>query len=995
MTSTYTHGNYGDWLWRRTQHTLSGSLSGKVRETVNAYENGTGNLLYREYWLEGDTSPRVNYTYDGYGNVDTVTDARGNITTTEYETILHTHPSRIISPATNGVSHITRITSYDYRWGQPTTQIDENGNITTFAYDGLGRPVQTDYPDGGQEVKVYDDSLVPRTVITRVKESDSQNIETYQYFDGFGRPVQAVSFGEAGQPIVARQYYDVMGRNYLNRGPFFSAGAGYPQQPSGDHPYEQTTDYDYRSRPLRVESPLDPAVHSGGASVAATTFSYDGYESTITDADGSQKRERRDYLGRIVRVFEYLDAQTYETAYGYNAAGDLAVVLNKVGIQTDFGYDTMGRKTAMFDPDLGDWSYTYDENGNLKTQTDAKDQVITFDYDALNRMTSKTYSSGDPTVTYTYDNTAAGANGIGRLHEVSNAASTTTYDAYDEMGRELSVTKSIAGAPQAAYTTSYTYDPAGKPLTMNYPDGYQIHHTYFAGSGLLNTVTGPEPDFDLYAELDSYRPEGKIGSIYFGNGTATSYGYDDQSSRLTSIATIDPGLSTLLNKSYTYSAAGDVKTILDKDGITYTYTYDGLHRLVSETNNGPAESFAQVVVENTYNDVFRPLHAPSSVRFNDIDYIYPYDANGNMTRMQNFNDPDNVREQDIAYNADNMPKQIEWSTVSSGSPLFYNVNFDYDGNSRRVKKTKSWGYETYYVGDHFEIDSGAEIKYIFAGNQRVAKVTAAGTHFFHKDHLGSSNVVTDYASGAAVESSEYMPFGQTRDHSGTTISSYKFTDQEYDTATGLYNYDARLYDPVVGRFISPDSIVQNFFDPQMLNRYSYVRNNPLAYTDPTGHFFQIFLQQAISTSANQMMANQMAVSAGSHHYNQQSANEAIAGGLTKVLKSFDPRVQVMTWMNTLVAIGELTDDEIEGEPKTKTQEKKDAKRKKKQEQSKPNDPKATKDKATKEKKKLYQKQKDDEHYQGKVKEQIDKKRFPAQDAKKRDQTIEIIINKKY
>jgi RHS repeat-associated protein len=63
-----------------------------------------------------------------------------------------------------------------------------------------------------------------------------------------------------------------------------------------------------------------------------------------------------------------------------------------------------------------------------------------------------------------------------------------------------------------------------------------------------------------------------------------------------------------------------------------------------------------------------------------------------------------------------------------------------------------------------------------------------------------------------------------------------YTDQEWDAEAGLYNYDARLYDPVIGRFISADSIVPRPFDPQSLNRYSYCRNNPLIYTDPTGHY---------------------------------------------------------------------------------------------------------------------------------------------------------------
>ena len=80
-----------------------------------------------------------------------------------------------------------------------------------------------------------------------------------------------------------------------------------------------------------------------------------------------------------------------------------------------------------------------------------------------------------------------------------------------------------------------------------------------------------------------------------------------------------------------------------------------------------------------------------------------------------------------------------------------------------------------------------------------------------------------------------MPFGSMRSTTGSSGSSYKFTDQELDSETGLYNYDARLYDPEIGRFISADPIVPDPFNPQSLNRYSYVLNNPLIYTDPSGY----------------------------------------------------------------------------------------------------------------------------------------------------------------
>src|SRR4030066_2211919 len=91
------------------------------------------------------------------------------------------------------------------------------------------------------------------------------------------------------------------------------------------------------------------------------------------------------------------------------------------------------------------------------------------------------------------------------------------------------------------------------------------------------------------------------------------------------------------------------------------------------------------------------------------------------------------------------------------------------------------------------------------------------------------------SSGNQVESTNYLPFGGMRAHSGTTTSNYKFTDQELDAENGLYNYNARMYDPIIGRFISADSIVPQPFNPQSLNRYTYCLNNPLIYVDPSGY----------------------------------------------------------------------------------------------------------------------------------------------------------------
>jgi len=206
-----------------------------------------------------------------------------------------------------------------------------------------------------------------------------------------------------------------------------------------------------------------------------------------------------------------------------------------------------------------------------------------------------------------------------------------------------------------------------------------------------------------------------------------------------------------------------------------------------------------------------------------------------MQTGPDFTNPAQVADRTISHNADNMPLSI----VHSGTVT---TQFVYDGEGTRAKKVVTGGSTTYYIGEHYEVKDGAATKYIFAGNRRIAKVTATDKYFYHKDHLGSSTVMTD-KDASEIEYSDYLPFGHQREHTGTSVTDYRFTDQEYDASSGLYNYDARLYDPVIGRFIA-DPVTQDLYAPQLLNRYSYVGNNPLLYIDPTGNFRSAEWQRA-------------------------------------------------------------------------------------------------------------------------------------------------------
>jgi len=832
ITTTNTWTNYGTWLWRKSQETITGSSTGKTRETYFGYQTTTGNLLSKQFWLNGGTNPQVTMTYDSYGNQINVTDAKGNTTGTDYDTGTQTYPIKTTYPYTNGVSHIKEF-AYDLRFGAPDWEKDENQNLTNYDYDWFGRPKQVDFSDGGQTItEYYDNVSFPQYVITRTKEDTSSTINKYTWFDGLRREIQSIAFGEEGALIVSKKRYDTMGRNYRNDGPFFSAGSvGYPKNPPSAYPYQQTT-FDYRSRPTEIKSP------DSASTFINTNFAYSGFSTTATDPDSKQKTEKKDYLGRIIQVTEYGNDGNYITSYAYNAAGDLLTVTDTNNKVTTITPDTIGRKISMNDPDMGFWSYTYDANGNLLTQTDAKNQSITFAHDALNRVMSKTYnpaSEHNPPVTYTYDQAA---NGIGKLYSVDNGNVTNTITAYDAMGRILNSSKTIAGAP-STYTVQQTYDLAGKPLNLTYPDAYAIKNTYYPGSGLLYTVEGVS-DEKVYAAMTSYQPTGKMGIITYGNAAKTTFAYNNYTTRLQSIVTKSPALTAIQNRAYTYTKAGDISQIIDGiKTITFSYSYDNLHRLTGETHTGShAYLGGPAILSNNHTDTAH-INAVSATTLNGLDYsgnganfTYTYDLNGNLTEGPDFTDLSAVGSREITYNADNMPVH----EINNGATT---TDLIYDGEGKRTKKTVDGTTETFYINDQFEVEDGVPVKYVFAGNVRIAQIVGANggsPSYFHKDHLESSTVTTDEA-GVATEQTEYIPFGLMREHAGEEKSNYKYTDQELDKETNLYNYDARMYDPAMGIFTRPDDVTQNWYDPQTLNRYAYCRNNPLIYTDPTGQSF--------------------------------------------------------------------------------------------------------------------------------------------------------------
>ena len=296
-----------------------------------------------------------------------------------------------------------------------------------------------------------------------------------------------------------------------------------------------------------------------------------------------------------------------------------------------------------------------------------------------------------------------------------------------------------------------------------------------------------------------------------------------------------------LSRSYAYNSFGDIiaqafasarqmrtqkPSALTEETTSYSFNYDGLGRLTGaygRTYSYDAANRLTAFNGQTYNYYDSgPYHAVD--RINDFDR-FDYDANGNMTKRNK----GLASQQTLVWDAENRLSQVQ----DNNGDLVEQYWYDVDG--ARVKKV-SGGTTTYTFFAQYEeeVTDGVTttISHYSFGGLRIAVKRGSALYHLHGDHLGSTSLTM---AGSAVEASRaYYAYGSERAASGDLQTDRTFTGQKRD-ATGLLYYNARYYDPALGTFISPDSLVPNPARVLDYNRFLYARGNPLRYTDPTGH----------------------------------------------------------------------------------------------------------------------------------------------------------------
>ena len=546
------------------------------------------------------------------------------------------------------------------------------------------------------------------------------------------------------------------------------------------------------------------------------------------------------------------------------------------------------------------YRYTWNGFDELIEQTDRLGNRLVMTYDALGRRTTRTdtQSGGraDEVVvaTWRYDNAA---NGLGRPGRVTQRVGLDTEQdsyrrthAYDRYGRESDTTLTVQAQGSAkTYHTRQTYDEYGRPhrffdaarqrkdFTDNVTE-VQYNARGHAHQWTDGVYVSGQPR-RRYRTIESVDARGQVTDERLGGGVvSTRRTHDARTGRITGITSRDALRRPVQRDTYGWDVLGNLTGRSWQRGnktVTESFTYDPRNRLTKAgavlttraplTNTMTTQTLTPQEVSydalgniteksdvGTYTYGAEHPHAVTATRSKDTTTTpYAYDVQGNQLFGAG---------RTLAWTAFNKVKRIE-----RGVP--HRVDFTYGPDRSRITRTdtaRTGGVTsvttTVYLGNVEHViaaDGSSSYKRTLAGgsvlitrdHDKTGKQTGETTRYLLKDHLGSLSRILD-KHGSATQSFSYDAWGQRRHPhdagmpASLTLSSpihsritpRGFTGHEMLDAVGLIHMNGRIYDPTLGRFLQADPVIQFPHYSQGQNPYSYVLNNPLTYTDPSGYF---------------------------------------------------------------------------------------------------------------------------------------------------------------
>ena len=768
-------------------------------DTVNCATTGYPVLCYRPVYTTDVAGRQTDYVYNNAGQVTEKTDPadangvrRKTYITYESSTGL-SRPSvvRVCGLGTTCGTASEIRTEYSY-WGGtllPLTEsrIDAAAGVTlttTYAYDNAGRLLSKDGPLAGTDDAAYVryDVVGRKTWEIGPKGANGLRPAKRFYYRDSDDKVIATDAGAvaasgdlalAAQPVPVHTDTSYDAHRNPSREALSSGGTTYGVT-------ERT--FDNRGQLLcqaqRMNAAAFGAVTDGCTPGAQGSYGPDRITHNAYDAAGQLTQVQRAYLTSL--------QQNYAT-YEHTLNGKQKAVTDANSNRAEMTYDGFDRQARWIFPspttanvaNQGDYEqYGYDVLGNRTSFRKRDGVTLTYQYDGMNRLTLKTVpasTTGAPGYSIYSGYDANGLQTYARFGSASGPGITTGYDGF---GRVTSSTSNMDGTARAM---SHQYDAAGNTLVLSGDAGYLASFTYSAA----NEMTAYQGVFQI-----GYDAAGRRAGVYMG-----------------------PGSSTTSWTSYGYDAVGRLQTqtqgLTDTTGNhSVTLGYNPASQMISEARTNDAYAYTGATNRALAYGV-NGLNQYTAVAGN----TYTYDANGNLTSDGTSTytyDAENrlvSRSGGVALSYD--PNGRLWQ-VSGPSSL---SRFLYDGD-RLVQEYNASGTPTgaYVHGPGVD--------------EPLSWYSAAGRRHLHADHQGSITAIADDA-GNKVAINTYDPWGVP---GAANIGRFGYTGQVWLPELGMWYYKARIYSPMLGRFLQTDPVGYH----ADINIYEYASDDPVNRSDPSG-----------------------------------------------------------------------------------------------------------------------------------------------------------------
>ncbi|MGV3661042.1 MAG: FG-GAP-like repeat-containing protein [Prosthecobacter sp.] len=819
----------------------AGSIS-LTRSSAFGYDPATGLLTQEVIEPSGASlSQQKTYSHDVFGNILTSTvtvdgeDVRSTTTT-------YTPDGRFVARTTNAADHAERKT-YDPLLGNVLTQTGPNGLTTSWEYDSIGRPIKETRPDGTETRSFYQKVTsstagAPPRAVHYVRVQSSGSAPKTVWYDLLDREIRTDAVGFDGRVVSTLKVFNSRGEVTHGSQPYFS----------GTTPLYTTFLYDAVGR---EQWQTDPGTR-------VTQTMHNGLSTSVTNPKGQTVGTDVNAMGWTVQSTQDSNKSVYRK---YDPYGNLRFVTDSSGGAanvTEMRYDVRGNKVWMSEPNSGVSTFTYNGFGELQSQTNAVGETVTFTYDLLGRVKTRTEPEG--VTTFTYD---TAAHGIGQLASEVGPGFERRYF-YDSLGRPAATTETHGFH---TFSTSRSYDLAGRPDILTYPTGFATQQVYTA-NGHLSEVRNANSTSEVYWRALLVNARGQVTREALGNGIVTDRSFVPETGLVQDITSTFGSTGDVQKLSFGFDVIGN---LTERKDMRYStpfvegFGYDALNRLQNVTTTGAGSvttaydaigNITQRSDVGTFSYSSSRPHALTTVSGGAQSKTCAYDLKGNRTldgntrlEYSSFNKLVRIRKGDDSsilgfdYGSD---RTLSTQTIFQVSPL--------TGTSQTIREYVG-AYEREMTSEgvtrHIHHIAGGSGVVAIHTDERSASGPPLRTRYVHKDHLGSVDAITD-ENGSVVERQSFDAWGRRRNvthNAGAWTVSYPsapgsaetrrgFTGHEMLDAVGLIHMGGRIYDPLTSRFLSPDPFIQFPDNQQNLNRYSYVLNNPLSFTDPSGFFLK-------------------------------------------------------------------------------------------------------------------------------------------------------------